>query len=41
VADLVTQAGEVHGGVGQIPFVSLADDMLNCKLERRGRRRGR
>jgi hypothetical protein len=40
VADLVPQAGEVHGGVGQIPFASLADDMLNCKLERRGRRRG-
>jgi hypothetical protein len=41
VASLVARASAAYGGVEQIPYPALADDMLHCKLERRARRRGR
>jgi hypothetical protein len=41
VAALAEQVTAAHGGVERVPFDAVADDMLNCKLERRGRRRGR
>ena len=44
IPDILTLAERVvaaHGGVEQVPFALLADDMLNCRLERRAGRRGR
>ncbi|WP_462331051.1 hypothetical protein [Thiohalocapsa halophila] len=41
VAALAAQAADAYGGVEQVPVAALAEDMRACKLERRGRRRGR
>ena len=41
VSALVADAAEAYGGVEQVPVAALAEDMRACKLERRGRRRGR
>lgn len=40
IAALIKAAAAVYGGVSAIPFEETASDMLACRLERRGRRRG-
>ncbi|MCF7991283.1 MAG: hypothetical protein K9M02_12635 [Thiohalocapsa sp.] len=40
IAGLIAAVAAAYGGVASIPFAATAPDMLNCKLERRGRRRG-
>jgi hypothetical protein len=40
IAGLIAAVTAAYGGVASIPFAATAPDMLNCKLERRGRRRG-
>jgi hypothetical protein len=44
IADIATLVAEVearYGGIDQVPYRDLAGDMLDCRLERRGRRRSR
>lgn len=40
IAALIKAAADAYGGVSAIPFEKTASDMLACRLERRGRRRG-
>jgi hypothetical protein len=41
IADLIARALSAYGDVHCIPYADLAEDMRECRIDRRGRRRGR